>query len=102
MTVDDVGTLACPACRAPLTFDGTTAGGELLVGAVCCGGCPRTWPVEETDLSYENDFECIEASEDRADNECFRRSRSHLSSRLLASPPPSVNEPMLVVMCMHA
>jgi uncharacterized protein YbaR (Trm112 family) len=47
MTVDDVGTLACPACRAPLTFDGTTAGGELLVGAVCCGGCPRTWPVED-------------------------------------------------------
>jgi ubiquinone/menaquinone biosynthesis C-methylase UbiE/uncharacterized protein YbaR (Trm112 family) len=47
MTVDDVRTLACPACHAPLTFDGTMADSVLYVGVLRCGGCPRTWPVED-------------------------------------------------------
>ncbi len=45
MTVDDVGTLACPTCHGRLTFDGTTHGRALLVGTLRCGACTQTWPV---------------------------------------------------------
>src|SRR5262249_26311488 len=45
MTPADVGTLACPACRGPLEFEGQLAGSELATGTLRCGRCERRWPV---------------------------------------------------------
>ena len=47
MTPADVGTLACPACRGPLAFEGALAGGELDSGALRCARCARAWPVRD-------------------------------------------------------
>ncbi len=47
MTLDDARTLACPACRGPLEFEGTLADDELSSGALCCTRCVRRWPVRD-------------------------------------------------------
>src|SRR4029453_11176937 len=47
MTPADVGTLACPACRGPLEFEGQLARNELASGALRCGHCVRDWPVRD-------------------------------------------------------
>jgi ubiquinone/menaquinone biosynthesis C-methylase UbiE/uncharacterized protein YbaR (Trm112 family) len=45
MTPADVGTLACPACRGQLAFEGQLAGSELATGALRCVRCEHRWPV---------------------------------------------------------
>jgi ubiquinone/menaquinone biosynthesis C-methylase UbiE/uncharacterized protein YbaR (Trm112 family) len=47
MTPADVGTLACPACRGPLEFEGRLAGEQLVSGGLRCGRCARDWPVRD-------------------------------------------------------
>jgi len=47
MTPVDVGTLACPACRGSLEFEGRRAGDDLDVGTLRCGRCGRDWPVRD-------------------------------------------------------
>src|SRR4029453_18234544 len=47
MTLADVGTLACPACRGPLEFEGQLAGNDLASGVLRCGRCVRGWPVRD-------------------------------------------------------
>src|SRR5262249_32775357 len=47
MTPADLGTLACPACRGPLEFEGQLAAKELATGRLGCGRCERRWPVSD-------------------------------------------------------
>lgn len=44
---DDVGTLACPACRGALDFEGRLRAERLGDGHLCCHGCARRWPVRD-------------------------------------------------------
>jgi ubiquinone/menaquinone biosynthesis C-methylase UbiE/uncharacterized protein YbaR (Trm112 family) len=45
MRAQDVDTLACPACRGRLRYDGVLSGQELDEGVLFCPGCRRRWPV---------------------------------------------------------
>jgi ubiquinone/menaquinone biosynthesis C-methylase UbiE/uncharacterized protein YbaR (Trm112 family) len=45
MTLADTATLACPACRGRLRFEGTLARDALDTGALRCASCARAWPV---------------------------------------------------------
>jgi ubiquinone/menaquinone biosynthesis C-methylase UbiE/uncharacterized protein YbaR (Trm112 family) len=47
MTLADAATLACPACRGPLEFEGTLADGQLGSGILRCAPCDRPWPVRD-------------------------------------------------------
>ena len=47
MKVADAGTLACPACRGRLTFEGTLASDELHQGVLRCAQCGPRWPVRD-------------------------------------------------------
>lgn len=48
MTVDDVGSLACPRCRRKLTYRGVTdRDGRLDRGRIACSACRATWPVRD-------------------------------------------------------
>lgn len=45
MTLADSALLACPACRAALSWDGETRGECLDKGWLHCGGCRASWPM---------------------------------------------------------
>jgi ubiquinone/menaquinone biosynthesis C-methylase UbiE/uncharacterized protein YbaR (Trm112 family) len=45
MTTADADTLACPACRGPLRFQGTLTREALGDGTLCCAACGAGWPV---------------------------------------------------------
>jgi ubiquinone/menaquinone biosynthesis C-methylase UbiE/uncharacterized protein YbaR (Trm112 family) len=47
MTLANVDTLVCPACRGSLEFEGQLAGDELATGALRCACCVRSWPVRD-------------------------------------------------------
>jgi ubiquinone/menaquinone biosynthesis C-methylase UbiE/uncharacterized protein YbaR (Trm112 family) len=47
MNAADAGTLACPECRARLTFDGTVLDGQLDQGVLRCARCGPRWPVRD-------------------------------------------------------
>jgi ubiquinone/menaquinone biosynthesis C-methylase UbiE/uncharacterized protein YbaR (Trm112 family) len=47
MTSDDVGSLACLGCHAPLAFEGSRAAGHIVAGKLRCTECGSSWPVED-------------------------------------------------------
>jgi ubiquinone/menaquinone biosynthesis C-methylase UbiE/uncharacterized protein YbaR (Trm112 family) len=57
MTRGDVATLACPACRGDLVFEGTLAGDRLERGTLGCDACGREWPVRDGLPSLVDDAE---------------------------------------------
>jgi ubiquinone/menaquinone biosynthesis C-methylase UbiE/uncharacterized protein YbaR (Trm112 family) len=47
MRKTDVELLRCPDCKGELSFEGSLSGVHLAAGALRCGRCGTTWPVED-------------------------------------------------------
>jgi uncharacterized protein YbaR (Trm112 family) len=45
LTTDDIGLLACPACRGAVRFQGEIREERLYQGSLTCASCATPWPV---------------------------------------------------------